>query len=270
MTDRRAARTSAGRVGGGVAADGAARTGGVAAGGATVDATGAGSGGRTRGYLWEALVRPGGKLKPGRTVEVAPDLVVHIVDSTPDPRPHRSRRDPRCRSKRRSNATAMCRSPPPTCARQDEPVDRARYQTVYARTPGSVAAPTAGLHFTRSLMGALQAGRCPHRAASPCTWGWRPSARRALPEATRAPPGEERYHVPREPAARVASARAAGGAGCGPWAPPWCGRWRALPTGREGCGRGAARPICSSPPALRLPVGRRAHHQLPPSRNRPF
>ncbi|MYC98675.1 MAG: hypothetical protein F4X13_05340, partial [Gammaproteobacteria bacterium] len=34
--------------------------------------------------LWEALVRPGGKLKPGRTVEVAPDLVVHIVDSTPD------------------------------------------------------------------------------------------------------------------------------------------------------------------------------------------
>ncbi len=39
-------------------------------------------------------------------------------------------------------------------ARRD-PVDRERYQTVFARVPGSAAAPTAGLHFTEDLVGAL-------------------------------------------------------------------------------------------------------------------
>ena len=158
--------------------------------------------------LWEALVRPGGKLKPGRTVEVAPDLVVHIVDSTPDhgrivrvetPLPVEE-------ALRRHGRVPL----PPYLRRQDEPVDRARYQTVYARAPGSVAAPTAGLHFTRELMDALEAGGvriarvtlhvgvATFRPAGPC--GGDPRD-----------PGEERYRVPREAARRVVAARARGG-----------------------------------------------------------
>lgn len=41
---------------------------------------------------------------------------------------------------------------PPYIRRKDETEDEWRYQTVYARTPGSVAAPTAGLHFTDELL----------------------------------------------------------------------------------------------------------------------
>jgi len=40
---------------------------------------------------------------------------------------------------------------PPYIQRRDEAIDRERYQTVYARQPGAVAAPTAGLHFTETM-----------------------------------------------------------------------------------------------------------------------
>lgn len=46
---------------------------------------------------------------------------------------------------------------PPYIRRGDEEADRDRYQTVYARTPGAVAAPTAGLHFTGELLDAVRA-----------------------------------------------------------------------------------------------------------------
>jgi S-adenosylmethionine:tRNA ribosyltransferase-isomerase len=46
---------------------------------------------------------------------------------------------------------------PPYIHRPDVPADRERYQTVYAREPGSVAAPTAGLHFTPELLERLDA-----------------------------------------------------------------------------------------------------------------
>ncbi|MEE4360761.1 MAG: tRNA preQ1(34) S-adenosylmethionine ribosyltransferase-isomerase QueA [Pseudomonadales bacterium] len=46
---------------------------------------------------------------------------------------------------------------PPYIRREDEAEDRDRYQTVYARAPGAVAAPTAGLHFTAEILEALEA-----------------------------------------------------------------------------------------------------------------
>ncbi|HYL06267.1 MAG TPA: tRNA preQ1(34) S-adenosylmethionine ribosyltransferase-isomerase QueA [Thermoanaerobaculia bacterium] len=46
---------------------------------------------------------------------------------------------------------------PPYIHRPDEPADRERYQTVFARRPGAIAAPTAGLHFSEELLAALAA-----------------------------------------------------------------------------------------------------------------
>ncbi len=45
---------------------------------------------------------------------------------------------------------------PPYVARADDDADRERYQTVYADEPGAVAAPTAGLHFDRPLLAAIE------------------------------------------------------------------------------------------------------------------
>lgn len=105
--------------------------------------------------LWQALVRPGGKLKPGRVVEVADGLRVQIVDSTPDGG-RIVRLDtplPLDEALARYGRVPL----PPYIERDAEPDDVDRYQTVYARARGSVAAPTAGLHFTPALLDMLEA-----------------------------------------------------------------------------------------------------------------
>jgi S-adenosylmethionine:tRNA ribosyltransferase-isomerase len=51
---------------------------------------------------------------------------------------------------------------PPYMKRMDEAVDRERYQTIYARVPGAVAAPTAGLHFDEEIMRRLDARGVDH------------------------------------------------------------------------------------------------------------
>ena len=113
------------------------------------------------GTTWEALVRPGRKLKPGRVMDVAPELSVRIVDACPD-----GRRIVRLEGEltvgqalERFGEVPL----PPYLNREPEPGDRHRYQTVYARHAGSVAAPTAGLHFTHGLLAEIAA-----RGASRC------------------------------------------------------------------------------------------------------
>jgi S-adenosylmethionine:tRNA ribosyltransferase-isomerase len=105
--------------------------------------------------LWRALVRPGGKLKPGRTVEIGPELSVEIVESTGEgDRVVRLVTPlPLAEALERYGEVPL----PPYVERHATEADRERYQTVFARERGSVAAPTAGLHFTPELLEALEA-----------------------------------------------------------------------------------------------------------------
>ena len=97
---------------------------------------------------WKCLVRPGKRMKVGRTIEIGESVgtVIEIDekgnrliqwDQEVDPASH--------------GHLAL----PPYMERQQEDSDNERYQTVFAREEGAVAAPTAGLHFTPELVSSL-------------------------------------------------------------------------------------------------------------------
>lgn len=103
---------------------------------------------------WEAMVQPGGKLRPGRTVHIAPGFDVLVEEVT-------ERRTRLVRLIGQGKEAALIEAHghvplPPYIERADATADVERYQTVYARQSGSVAAPTAGLHFTPELLEALE------------------------------------------------------------------------------------------------------------------
>ena len=110
--------------------------------------------------VWEALMHPGQKLRPGeRFVFEGAGESLHgeVLE-----RHFYGRRTIRLWTDDvggvRGAIERLGHMPlPPYIARADEPLDRDRYQTVYAREEGSVAAPTAGLHFTPAVLGALEA-----------------------------------------------------------------------------------------------------------------
>jgi S-adenosylmethionine:tRNA ribosyltransferase-isomerase len=99
---------------------------------------------------WLAMVHPGGKLKAGRQVRFGDDAAVEVVEAVGGG----LRRVRVCGAldavalMERYGAVPL----PPYIERPPEQSDRERYQTVYAAVDGSVAAPTAGLHFTPPLL----------------------------------------------------------------------------------------------------------------------
>jgi S-adenosylmethionine:tRNA ribosyltransferase-isomerase len=103
---------------------------------------------RTSPTHWRCLVKPGKRLREGREITVGGirGIVTHVLD----------------------NGDRMIRwdkevdldihgtlALPHYMGRHEDAADRERYQTVYARRDGAVAAPTAGLHFTPEIMASL-------------------------------------------------------------------------------------------------------------------
>lgn len=158
--------------------------------------------------LWEALVRPGSKLKPGRVVDIAEGFRVEIVGPASDGG----------RVVRLVCDTAVAEALerhghmplPPYIDRSDEASDRDRYQTVYARTPGSVAAPTAGLHFTPGLLAALES-KGVRRAAVSLHVGVGTFRPVETDDPAEHPMHAELYHVPEATAQAVRDTRERGG-----------------------------------------------------------
>jgi S-adenosylmethionine:tRNA ribosyltransferase-isomerase len=116
--------------------------------------------------LWVALVKSAGRLKEGEVLHLgAPQADIRLVRNTGDGSWVVSLGDGKVTPEAIIQAGSMPVPPYIVSARRrvglpDEmpELDRERYQTVYARRPGAVAAPTAGLHFTEGLLDRLRSG----------------------------------------------------------------------------------------------------------------
>jgi S-adenosylmethionine:tRNA ribosyltransferase-isomerase len=107
------------------------------------------------GLQWTALVRPGRKMRSGERIVISNELAVEILG-----RGEFGERTVKLSPKgdvfevlERAGHVPL----PPYIRRPDTTADRERYQTVFARERGSVAAPTAGLHFTPEILDACRA-----------------------------------------------------------------------------------------------------------------
>ncbi len=111
------------------------------------------------GEVVPALVKPGRKLKPGEEVEIlGPDGgVLADCSATVGPPLPDGRRMVAVRPSPEAVMEAAGVVPlPPYIDRPSGPEDEVRYQTVFARVPGAVAAPTAGLHLSMRILDALR------------------------------------------------------------------------------------------------------------------
>lgn len=158
------------------------------------------------GRRWSAFARASKALRPGAEVQIAEDLAVRIEG-----------RD----EEGSFEVTLLGEEPwallekhghmplPPYLAREDTLEDRERYQTVYARNAGAVAAPTAGLHLTEEALAELRArGGSVHAVTLHVGAGTFTPVR--VEELSSHPMHAERYEVPESTAEAVRRARARG------------------------------------------------------------
>ncbi len=98
---------------------------------------------------WQCLVKPGKRMRVGHTVEIA-DATGTVIEILPEGGERIIEFD-RVIDDETHGHLAL----PPYISRPDAVADRTRYQTVFAREAGAIAAPTAGLHFTEELLATL-------------------------------------------------------------------------------------------------------------------
>ena len=100
---------------------------------------------------WTALTRPGRRTRAGAVVALEGGLAAEVIGVEADGRRALRFDRPLAGLLDRFGHVPL----PPYIRRPDRREDRERYQTVYARAPGAIAAPTAGLHFDRALLDEL-------------------------------------------------------------------------------------------------------------------
>jgi S-adenosylmethionine:tRNA ribosyltransferase-isomerase len=109
--------------------------------------------------VWEALIRPGRRARPGTRLLFEPGFEAEAIETAPAGKMTRRIRF-YCEGDFYEKLERLGKMPlPPYIHRppqQESEEDRDRYQTVFADAPGSVAAPTAGLHFTETLLASLR------------------------------------------------------------------------------------------------------------------
>jgi S-adenosylmethionine:tRNA ribosyltransferase-isomerase len=161
---------------------------------------------------WTAMVRAGGRIREGESVEVEDGAgrIRLLRRSGPGEWLVAGEVDPLRTIMERAGHVPL----PPYIRREDhdprEAIDRERYQTVFARRPGAVAAPTAGLHLTEDLLARLaRRGVGLARVTLHVGVGtFKPIETERVEDHAM---HEERYEVPAETAEAVRRTRAAGG-----------------------------------------------------------
>jgi len=154
---------------------------------------------------WEALTRPGRKTRPGARLDFG-GLSAEITAIGEDGRRRLAFSEPVEGHLDRLGHVPL----PPYIHRADTAADRERYQTVWARHPGSVAAPTAGLHFDEALLAAVRERGVgiAHVTLHVGIGTFRPVAVEEIAEHRME---RERYTLPEETAAAIRQARRQGG-----------------------------------------------------------
>jgi len=154
---------------------------------------------------WEALVKPGRRARPGSAIELDQGLSAEVTGKRDDGRVRLRFSEPIEPHLDRLGHVPL----PPYIHRPDTPEDRERYQTVYARRSGAIAAPTAGLHFTDELLREIErAGVGIARVTLHVGIGtFKPVTAERIEEHRME---RERYEIGEEPAAAIRGARAEG------------------------------------------------------------
>lgn len=111
------------------------------------------------GNTWEALLKPGGRVSEGSLLTFSGNGEILQAKVVENPVPDTGKRWLSFLGDGiKEKLKALGHVPlPPYISRPDQPVDHETYQTIFAKEEGAVAAPTAGLHFDRSLLQKLGA-----------------------------------------------------------------------------------------------------------------